>query len=181
MLARVLVGAGDAMVFVSVIRVVALWFGQRQSPLITQAHRPEVEGGGRHRGLVPPGRRAPRQVDPTSSARPSWGRPATVVLLVMRDALAKSTHACGSGASPDFADHLGQRHPARALVALTSQFGMTVFTLLWGFPFLVQGQGLSETTARVLLVLMTATQILVGPVLRAFVARHPYQRSHLVL
>ena len=34
--ARVLVGAGDAMIFVSVIRVVALWFGVRQSPLITQ-------------------------------------------------------------------------------------------------------------------------------------------------
>ena len=64
----------------------------------------------------------------------------------------------------------------------TSQFGMTVFTLLWGFPFLVRGDRASaRRPPGVLLVLMTATQILVGPVLGAFVARHPYQRSHLVL
>src|SRR4029453_11379978 len=34
--ARALLGAGDAMVFVSVIRLIALWFLVRQAPLITQ-------------------------------------------------------------------------------------------------------------------------------------------------
>lgn len=34
--ARILVGGGDAMVFVSVIRIVALWFRVRQTPLLTQ-------------------------------------------------------------------------------------------------------------------------------------------------
>jgi len=58
---------------------------------------------------------------------------------------------------------------------------MTVFTLLWGFPFLVRGQGLSEATAGALLVVMTGTQILLGPVLGGVVAKHPYQRSAIVL
>ena len=35
-LARVLVGAGDAAIFVSVIRLVTLWFLVRQAPMITQ-------------------------------------------------------------------------------------------------------------------------------------------------
>src|SRR5688572_29244841 len=34
--ARALLGAGDAMVFVSVIRLIAVWFLVRQAPLITQ-------------------------------------------------------------------------------------------------------------------------------------------------
>ena len=34
--ARILVGAGDAMIFVSVMRIVALWFRVRQAPLLTQ-------------------------------------------------------------------------------------------------------------------------------------------------
>ena len=38
----------------------------------------------------------------------------------------------------------------------TSQFSMTVFAMLWGFPFLVRGQGLSPTTASTLLMVMTA-------------------------
>lgn len=63
----------------------------------------------------------------------------------------------------------------------TSQFGMTVFTLLWGFPFLVRGQGLSEGTASVLLVLMTVSAMVTGPVLGGLVGRFPYHRSRLVL
>ena len=34
--ARVVIGAGDAMVFVSVIRLVAAWFLVRQAPVVTQ-------------------------------------------------------------------------------------------------------------------------------------------------
>ena len=35
-LARALIGAGDAAIFVSVIRLVTLWFLVRQAPMITQ-------------------------------------------------------------------------------------------------------------------------------------------------
>jgi len=182
--ARILVGAGDAMIFVSVIRVVALWFSVRQSPFITQ-----VTGQLGQVGAIAasfPLAAALHGVGwtPTFLGAALLGAVlAVIVTLVMRDAP-------------------GEEHPQLRLRALgrtlrstwetpgtrlglwshfTSQFGMTVFTLLWGFPFLVRGQGLSEATAGVLLVVMTATQILLGPVLGGIVGRHPYQRSRIVL
>ena len=183
-LARVLVGAGDAMIFVSVIRVVALWFGDRQSPLITQLTGQLGQVGAIAASF--PLAAALHGVGWTTTflgAAAIGGVLAVVVLLVMRDAP-------------------GEEHPHLRLRALgrtlrttwhspgtrlglwshfTSQFGMTVFTLLWGYPFLVRGQGLSESTAGALLVVMTATQILLGPVLGGVVGRHPFQRSRIVL
>ena len=183
-LARVLIGAGDAMVFVSVIRVVALWFGQRQSPLITQLTGQLGQVGAIAASF--PLAAALRGVGwtPTFLGAALIGVVfATVVLLVMRDAPGEE-HPRVRFRSLSRTLRTTWDSPGTRLGLwshFTSQFGMTVFTLLWGFPFLVRGQGLSETTAGMLLVLMTATQILVGPVLGAFVARHPYQRSHLVL
>lgn len=183
-LARVLVGAGDAMIFVSVIRVVALWFGERQSPLVTQLTGQLGQVGAIAASF--PLAAALRGVGwtPTFLGAALVGVVlAVVVLLLMRDAPGEEHphvrfRALGRTLRTTW-DSPGTRLGLWS--HFTSQFGMTVFTLLWGFPFLVRGQGLSETTAGVLLVLMTATQILLGPMLGAFVARHPYQRSHLVL
>ena len=63
----------------------------------------------------------------------------------------------------------------------TSQFSTTVFTLLWGFPFLVRGEGLSSGTASALLMVMTGWVIVSGLVLGPLVSRFPYYRSWLVL
>jgi cyanate permease len=63
----------------------------------------------------------------------------------------------------------------------TGQFSGTVFGLLWGFPFLVRGQGLSPNTAANLLMLMIASGLASGFALGMLVARHPYHRSHLVV
>jgi MFS family permease len=183
-LARVLVGAGDAMIFVSVIRVVALWFGERQSPLITQLTGQLGQVGAIAASF--PLAAALRGVGwtPTFLGAALVGVVlAVVVLLLMRDAPGEEHphvrfRALGRTLRTTW-DSPGTRLGLWS--HFTSQFGMTVFTLLWGFPFLVRGQGLNETTAGVLLVVMTATQILVGPMLGAFVARHPYQRSHVVL
>jgi len=56
-----------------------------------------------------------------------------------------------------------------------------VFTLLWGFPFLVSGEGLSEGTASLLLMLMVVTTVVVSPVVGSFVTRWPFSRSTLIL
>ena len=63
----------------------------------------------------------------------------------------------------------------------TAQFSVTVFGMLWGFPFLVRGQGLSERAAGVMLMLMTGWVVVAGLVLGALVARFPYYRSRIVL
>ena len=63
----------------------------------------------------------------------------------------------------------------------TSQFSANMFTMLWGFPFLVAGEGLSEATASVLLMVMTATAMVSSPIIGTMTMRFPFSRSTLVL
>ena len=63
----------------------------------------------------------------------------------------------------------------------SAQFGATVFALLWGFPFLVSGQGLTPGAASGLLIVMTVTTIVTSPLIGGFVTRWPYSRSTLIL
>jgi MFS family permease len=63
----------------------------------------------------------------------------------------------------------------------TSQFSMTVFAMLWGFPFLVRGQGLSPSVASTVLMVMTVWVILSGLALGWLVGRFPYYRSWIVI
>ena len=63
----------------------------------------------------------------------------------------------------------------------TSQFSANMFTMLWGFPFLISGQGLSPATASVLLSLMVVTAIVSSPVIGTLTVRYPFSRSTLVL
>jgi MFS family permease len=62
-----------------------------------------------------------------------------------------------------------------------SQLSMTVFTMLWGFPFLVQGQGMSATAAATVLMAMTGWVVVSGLVLAWLVGRFPFYRSWIVV
>src|SRR4029450_6647891 len=61
-----------------------------------------------------------------------------------------------------------------------TQFSGTVFALLWGYPFLVVGQGRSPAVAAALLTLLVVVGMAVGPVLGRLVGRWPLRRSNLV-
>ena len=63
----------------------------------------------------------------------------------------------------------------------TVQFSGIVFALLWGFPFMTQGLGLSEGVAGTLLTLLVLAGMAAGPVLGRLTARFPLRRSNLVL
>jgi MFS family permease len=56
-----------------------------------------------------------------------------------------------------------------------------VFSLLWGYPFLVSGQGLSSELAGGLLMVAVAWSLTSGPVLAWAVGRFPFYRSRIVL
>jgi MFS family permease len=58
---------------------------------------------------------------------------------------------------------------------------VTVFGMLWGFPFLVSGEGLVERTAGIVLMVMTGWVLVAGVVMGALVARFPFYRSLIVL
>ena len=63
----------------------------------------------------------------------------------------------------------------------TTQFSATTMTLLWGYPFLVRGEGRSPSSAGLLLSAMVVAMMVSGPVLGWLIGAHPWHRSTIVL
>ena len=75
-------------------------------------------------------------------------------------------------------------HPGTRLgfwMHFTTQFSATSLSLLWGYPFLVRGEGRSTEAAGLLLTLMIVAVMVGGPVLGWLIGRHPWHRSTIVL
>ena len=185
--ARALLGAGDAMIFVSVLRIVAVWFLVRQAPLVTQ-----LTGQVGQLGAI-------AAAGPLAYALNAWGWTWTFavasslgMLLMVAVVLAvkDSPYAKVGGVV-----RIKMRALTRSLRTVwgnpgtrlgmwshfTSQFSVTVFGMLWGFPFLVRGEDLSERTAGILLMVMVGWVVVSGIVMGALVARFPFYRSRIVL
>lgn len=185
--ARVLVGAGDAMTFVSVLRLVPFWFPDRQVPVISQ-----VTGILGQSGQV-------LSAVPFAAvlAGAGWNTAflgaaavglfiAIVALATLRDTPERRINSGDSMSWARLGTDLGSswRHPGTRLglwAHFTTQFTGTVFALMWGVPFLVAGEGLSQSTAGVLLTVFVLTGMAAGPVLGLLTQRHPLRRSWLVL
>ncbi|MCV2487903.1 MFS transporter [Geodermatophilus sp. YIM 151500] len=184
--ARVLVGTGDAMTFISVLRVISFWFPGRTVPLVTQLT-----------GIL-------GQVGQVVAAYPlvallrgtSWpvtfaGAAATGVLVAVLVGVALRDSPAGPVRGP--AAGLAQlrrgladtwHEPGNRLglyTHLVTQFSGTVFALLWGYPFLTVGQGLAPATAAGLLTLLVVVGMVVGPLFGRLVGQWPLRRSNLVL
>ena len=179
--ARVLIGAGDAMIFTSLLRIVALWFRVKQAPLVTQ-----LTGMIGQLGAV-------IAATPLAAALAHWGWTRSfltassvgVVLSVALLLVVKDSPYRGEAVerikiralASTLQDVWGNPGTRLGLWAhFTSQFGTTVFAMLWGFPFLTKGQGLSSRSASGLLVLMTVTAMAVGPLLAMLTSRRPFRR-----
>jgi MFS family permease len=185
-MARAVLGAGDAMVFVSAIRLVSVWFLVRQAPLITQ-----LTGQVGQLGAVVAAAPLAFALQELGWTRAfALASSIGVVLMVAVLLLVKD--------SP-YRHHGVERVKLRALTRtlrlvwgnpgtrlgmwthFVSQFSMTVFTMLWGFPFLVRAQGLSEQAAGTLLMAMIGWVVVSGLALGWAVSRFPFYRSWIVL
>ncbi|MFI7428002.1 nitrate/nitrite transporter [Micromonospora sp. NPDC049836] len=185
-LARVLVGLGDAMTFISVLRIVAFWFPGRRNPLLVQLTG-TVGQLGAVLGAVPLVALL-HHAGWTPAFLTTAALGATVLLLVLA-AVRDTPH---TGPAPAVAADLAavRRQLAEAWAQpgtrlglwthFVTQFSGSVFALLWGYPFLVQGQGFSPTAAASLLTVMTVVTLVCGPVIAHLCARHPFHRSVLV-
>jgi MFS family permease len=184
--ARAVLGAGDAMIFVSVLRLVSAWFLVRQSALVTQ-----LTGQIGQLGAI-------IAAAPLSLALHHLGWTRTFGLGSAVGILLMVAVALGVTDSP-----YPRKEPVlikmRALAGVlrsvwgnpgtrlgmwshfTPQFSATVFALLWGFPFLVSGQGLSTQTASTLLMVMTGWIVVSGLLLARVVRKLPYYRSWIVV
>jgi sugar phosphate permease len=171
---------------VSVIRLVAVWFLVRQAPLITQ-----MTGQIGQLGAIvaaAPLSVALRELGWTRTF--AWASTIGVLLMVAVALLVKDSPYRSTAVV-----RIKMRAVGRSLMTVwgnpgtrlglwthfTSQFSSTVFSMLWGFPFLVRGEGLSPTAASALLMVMTGWVVLSGLALGYLVARHPFYRSYTVL
>ena len=183
--ARVLVGAGDAMTFISVLRVVSFWFPGTMVPLITQ-----LTGILGQLGSVLAAYPLVALLHGTSWEATFLGAAATgllvavLVWVALRDAPGGTVRGPAVGLADLRATLLDTwREPGTRIglyTHLVTQFSGTVFALLWGYPFLVVGQGLSPGTAAGLLTLLVLVGMGVGPLLGRLCGRWPLRRSVLV-
>ncbi|EME66710.1 MFS family transporter [Rhodococcus ruber BKS 20-38] len=185
--ARVFVGAGDALTFISVLRLVPVWFDVRRVPLVSQLT-----------GIL-------GQLGQVLSALPfvlilngaGWSAAfasaaalgvlaCVLAVAVVRDAppgVLVRTEAAGMR---QVLAQIGVvwRRPGTRLGFFThmgTQFSITTFALLWGVPYLQSAQGLSAAAAGSLLTLSVVSAIAAGPVLGILSGRFPLHRSWLVL
>jgi MFS family permease len=186
-LARVLVGTGDALTFISVLSVVAAWFPARRVPLMTQltgllGQLGQVLSALPLAALL----YGPGWTTAFTSAAALGVAVAIAVLAVVRDRPPGAPAPPPAPSPREVLDGLASswREPGTRLGLWThmgTQFSGTVFALLWGVPYLVAGQGFSSTQASAMLTLLVAVGIVAGPLFGEFTARHPLRRSWLVL
>jgi MFS family permease len=183
--ARVLVGAGDAMTFISVLRLVPLWFPGRAVPVVTQ-----LTGILGQAGQLVAALPMVALLQATSWRTTFLGAAAVGVLVALLVAVALRDAPPGAQLRPPVGIPevrrnlaLAWREPGTRIgmyTHLVTQFSGTVFALLWGFPFLVVGQGLAPGTAGLLITALVVVGMLFGPVLGQLCARWPLRRSVLV-
>ena len=184
---RVFLGIGDAMVFISVLRLVAYWFPPLRNPVITQVTGLIGQCGALVAAI--PLARSLEQFGwtPTFAVSASAGvLLGLLMVLLVRDA-------------PPGTPVAHEARPVRVVLAdlrhawrdagtrlglwshFTCQFSANVMGLLWGYPFFLHGQHTGRAVAGMLLSVLVVTTMVGGLVIGGYIARHPWQRSTIVL
>lgn len=196
-LARVLIGAGDAAVFPSVLRLVATWFPAQRGPLMVQLTG-IVGQSGQLAALTP----LAALLHATSWSvafgsiaglgvlftilvfvfirnRPP-GRTADVSVDTDTGAVRVVTSQIdvGTGIRAAWA------HPGTRLAFwshFTTPFAGSAFMLLWGMPFLTAGQGLTLGQAGGILSVYVLVSMAMGPIMGELSRRNPLRRSRALV
>ncbi|MEV6588327.1 MFS transporter [Streptomyces acidicola] len=185
---RALLGCGDAMTFISVLRLGSRWFPARRGPLVAQLAGLAGMAGNLVSTLV-----IARLLHGVGWTAAFAGSAAAGVLVLVLMLLFLKDHP--EGHEPEPFPHHGSAYVRRQIAAswrepgtrlglwvhFTTQFPAMVFLLLWGLPFLVEAQGLSRATAGDLLTLIVLSNMFVGLVYGQVVARHHAARLPLAL
>lgn len=185
--ARAVLGLGDALTFISVLRLVPHWFAPRRVPLVTQLT-----------GIC-------GQLGQILSAVPffallsdgGWTIAYTSVAAVGLLSIALTLSLVHD--TPEGPHARGEKTDLRAILGsvrtvwlrpgtrlgffthMGTQFSVTVFALMWGVPYLTAAQGLSKGASGALLSLSVMTAIVAGIVLGLLTGRYPMRRSWMVL
>jgi MFS family permease len=186
-LARVLVGTGDAIVFAAVLALIPRWFPARRVPVVTQMTT--ILGQvGQILSAVPFLALLHASGWPVAFAGAAAvsALVAVLVLAVVRNAPAGVWSPAPSVTARQILAQVAAvwHRPGTRLGFfghMGTQFSMMVFALLWGVPYLVSGQGLTSGEASAMITLFVLCSIVIGPLVGVLAGRHPLRRSWLLL
>jgi MFS family permease len=185
--ARAVVGLGDAVTFISVLRLVPHWFAPRRVPLLTQltgicGQLGQVLSAVPFLALLTGTTWATAYVSVAAFGAlamvlalaivkdtPHGRVVATETLSVPATLASVKTVWLRPGTRLGFFTHMG------------SQFSVTAFALMWGVPYLTVAQGQSTTVTGALLTVSVVAAISAGIVIGIFTGRYPHRRSRIVL
>ncbi len=184
LVARALIGGGDAAIFISACRLIAEQFPARRVPVMVQVT-----------GLIG---QAGQIVSALAVAWVLHAEGWTTTFGVLAVAGAVATLAAAAGIDPRPAQPvapLASEGFSRAVRAAAqpagtrlgywshflTPFSFNVVAMLWGVPFFITAQGRTPAEASVLLTVMTLSAIVAGPLVGLFTGRHPLRRSWVVL
>lgn len=196
-LARALLGAGDAAIFPGVLRLVATWFPAQRGPLMSQLTG-LVGQGGQLVALAPLAAllHATTWTITFGSIAGLCVVFAILVGLLIRnhppDRVADVSVNTDTGAirvvRSSIDTGVGIRaawaHPGTRLAFwshFTTPFAGTAFILLWGVPFLMAGEGLTRAQATGVTSVYVAVGMLLGPVMGEISRRIPHLRSRALV
>ena len=185
--ARVVVGMGDALTFISVLRLVPHWFAPRRVPLVSQltgivGQLGQVLSAVPFLALL----NGPGWATAYTSAAALGVLTAVSVVAVVRTAPPETREPTIAVSTPGHAAQVAVvfRRSGTQLGFFThmgTQFSITVFALIWGVPYLTSAQGVSSGAAGGLLVVSVFSAIVSGVVIGILTGRYPNRRSWMVL
>ncbi len=192
-IARVLLGAGDAAIFPAVLRLVATWFPAQRGPLMVQ-FTGILGQGGQLIALVP----VAALLHATSWSVTFGSIAGLGVLFTILVALVIRNHPAERGADVTVNTDTGVirvvtsaidtgvgiraawAHPGTRLAFwshFTTPFAGTAFVLLWGMPFLTAAQGLDSAHAAGIISVYVVAGMAMGPIIGDLSRRLPNHRS----
>ena len=186
-LGRVLVGAGDATVFTSLMRLINSWFRGRLVPQLSQWIG-NIGQLGQVLSAIPFALLL-HQAGWTTAFLSAASLSVVAVIGIL---VAISDRPVGSTEGPRPATWSESLRQLRISLArpgtqlgfwshFVTQSSGTVFSLMWGLPFMVFALGLPPAEASGLLIVSVVAGLIAGPILGLLTARFPLRRSNLVL
>ncbi|GAA3902403.1 MFS transporter [Microbacterium invictum] len=197
LIARMLLGAGDAAIFPGVLRLVATWFPAQRAPVMVQLTG-IVGQAGQLVALIPLAALL-HSTTWTITFGSIAGLGVLFALLVFAvirnhppEVTADVTVDTGTGAirvvRSSVDTGVGIRaawaHPGTRLAFwshFTTPFAGTAFMLLWGMPFLTAGEGLSTAAAAGVTSTYVIIGMAIGPVMGELSRRIPHLRSRALV
>jgi MFS family permease len=189
LLARAVLGVGDAMTFVSVLRLVAAHFPARRYAVLA-SFTAALGALGNLASTVPLSLLLESAGWTTTFAVAGAVTAAYSVVLILR------VRDNPIGVVPEPVDRSESLRSVLAQVAhswrtpgtrlgfwvhFSTMFAPAMLGLLWGFPYLVEAQGLGKATAGLVLSLLVVGAIVGGPVVGTVISRRPEWRTPMVV